>query len=95
MTIIESSNGIPDSVKSGSQWTLCLVDGCELAWDTTPPALDQNTLVAVFGAGVMTSVALNAHCQEVEELLDRHLRTHSVVDWAKTVSRLKRLVRES
>jgi len=86
----EYPDGRPTDPDPNTWWQSCPVDGCATAWDVTPPTVDSTALASVFGLGVMSASATYLHASAVEDALDRHLRTHAVVEWARTVFRLQR-----
>lgn len=67
----------------------CPVDEC--TWSTTnkPPALEPTALAEVFGLGVISAVARSEYHQELEARIDAHLQKHTVLEWTKTVMRLR------
>lgn len=68
----------------------CPVDDCNWRADAQPPEVGPGALADVFGPGVMAAVARNNFHRDLEERLDRHLQSHSVLEWVRTVGRLER-----
>ena len=80
--------GSPDIDKTYA----CVVSGC--GWTITmtfnaEAEVNQQTLASVFGLGVIESTARNAERQRVEDAIGRHLRSHDVLDFVKTIKALE------
>jgi len=62
---------------------------CE--WEHREPFLpvSDHTLANVFGPGIMANVAFNQKNQRVEQALDDHLRTHTVLEWLGKINKLE------
>lgn len=62
-------------------------------WHYEVPALDPrlgaDTLASVFGSGIMLQHAIDSWARKIEELLDKHLKTHSLLEWVRKVSDLQ------
>ena len=67
----------------------CVVDDCPWELEDRHPEVSMDALATVFGRGVMSSIARDQHHRQIEEATDAHLKTHSVLEWARTVSRLR------
>lgn len=81
-----SENGIPDDAPN-TTWSVCVLDGCGWALETTPPKIPHEALGGVFGLGVMASVGLHQHYEAIEQALAKHLGEHDLVDFLKTIRR--------
>jgi hypothetical protein len=68
----------------------CVVDGCQWTFRLEPPNVGDPTLATVFGIGLMASTAASQFAQHVETVLENHYECHSVVDYLKTITRLRR-----
>ena len=67
---------------------VCPVLDCPWTLDATP-AVPLEALASVFGLGTMAATAAYEHAHVVERTLNSHLRGHSVVDFARTIGRLR------
>ena len=67
---------------------LCPVLDCDWSLDATPPEIDPRALASVFGIGVMVATSAHQHANRVERDLDVHMRTHTTVQFLRTISRL-------
>lgn len=67
----------------------CPVDGCEWGADNQPPEVEETALANVFGLGVMSAIARNGFHRDLENRIDQHLNTHSVLEWVRTVTALR------
>lgn len=69
----------------------CPVDDCDWYLDEAPvdERLGMGTLADVFGFGVIAAHALNERARTVEAELNAHLDSHTVLEWVRTVERLR------
>lgn len=62
---------------------------CDWHLDASPPQVPPSALASVFSPGVMASVALANHMQDVEGKLGAHLKTHGPEEWLPEIMRLR------
>jgi hypothetical protein len=62
---------------------------CEWYHEEPIASVSSDALASVFGPGIMAQVAINRCAERIEEALDKHLRTHTLVEWVKKVSSLQ------
>lgn len=69
----------------------CPVDNCDWYLDSPPvdPRITGSTLADVFGFGTFAVHAVNSRAQEVEREIAKHLAGHEVIEWVRTVERLR------
>lgn len=67
----------------------CPIDVCTWDIDATPPQIPPTALAAIFGLGVMTAVSAVENAGRVEQALKRHLDTHPVIDYVRTIAGLR------
>lgn len=83
-------------LEAGTSIYHCPVDGC--GWTHIVPPLDPringNTLAGAFGPGVMAQVAANQRAEKIERALRDHLKSHDVLDYVRTIQRLKDIERQ-
>jgi hypothetical protein len=79
---------MPAPYPPNSDVIFCTVLGCD--WDYVEPTIDfpDSTLASVFGNGVMRAVSLTARAQTTERELEKHMATHTAVEFLKTISKL-------
>jgi hypothetical protein len=79
---------MPAPYPPNSDVILCTVLGCD--WDYVEPPLEvpESTLASVFGPGVFRVAALTARAQTIERELEKHMATHTAVEFLKTISKL-------
>lgn len=67
----------------------CAIDNCD--WAHLEPHLnvDPGALANVFGPGIFAAVAHAQQAQRIEDALDAHYRTHTVVDFLRTMASLR------
>jgi hypothetical protein len=79
---------MPAPYPPNSDVILCTVLGCD--WDYVLPPLEvlESTLASVFGNGVMRVAALTARAQTIERELEKHMATHTTVEFLTTIREL-------
>lgn len=76
---------------------LCPIDGCKWTYAPAPTlTYDAAPLDAVMGlpAGTLDRMAATRVMETAERELATHFRTHTLVEWLTTLTRLKRLAGE-
>lgn len=70
----------------------CLISTCVWQLRVPPaPVIDEHVLAGIFGPGVMALSALNKHQLHIERKLEDHLETHTVLEFAIEINKLKDL----
>jgi hypothetical protein len=79
---------MPAPYPPNSDVILCTVLGCD--WDYVLPPLEvlDSTLASVFGNGVMRVAALTTRARTIERELERHMATHTIVEFLTTIREL-------
>jgi hypothetical protein len=79
---------MPAPYPPNSDVILCTVLGCD--WDYVEPPVDvwDSTLASVFGNGVVRVAALTARAQTIERELEKHMATHTTVEFLTTIREL-------
>jgi hypothetical protein len=62
---------------------------CDWYHEEPIATVSADALASVFGPGIMAQIAINRRAERIEELLHKHLKTHSLVEWVQKVSSLQ------
>lgn len=62
---------------------------CDWYHEEPIATVSADALAGVFGPGVMAQVAINRRAGRIEEALEKHLKTHSLIEWVRKVTALQ------
>jgi hypothetical protein len=85
----EVSSATADQAMQLLQRFSCVVEGCPWTFTQDVTPVSEGALASVFGPGVMTAVARVQKAWQAEEKLDRHFGSHPVLDFVKTIAKLR------
>lgn len=86
-------------VAANATWIDCIVPGCEMTLNVTPPVIDTAKamgVAAAMGAPLdhFPKQAALQHAQRVERACESHLSSHTPQEWAPALSTAQRHIRE-